>query len=580
MISMTLRSRDLHVSNPLHKGPASGGLLRNLLAGRWGTPALVALILLAAYVLPRLIVYSGVTMTNQQRFLDMPVHLTNMTLMERFAGVDVEADPYLSRFPELLNLDFSTRWPTGVYEVAAPLARIFGPLSIWTVQGVNLLFTVVLVIAVVCLGRMMGDTRLGLWGALLVVLCPALAAHTWYFSLDYPLIAMVTMGLFLLWRTRRFSRLPDSISLGAWSALGLWIKYNYAMYLIVPSLVALALGLRRGPRSGRILLHVTVAVVVALALTCLLARPDVSAMWRELSVHARGTTVEGFTGKLLEPWTVAWLLSVLWLAAASFPLPLLVLALPGVVLAHRARFRRQLALLLAFLWGNGVVLTLMANKMERYVQPLYPVFCLLTVWGCFRLMPRRLRTAGLVVTVAAHGAVLVWTASSPLPWIPDMVTSEDTWYMWEIHTPGRYMLGELRQKTFHPHCDLRPVARQVASLVGQSSASRPLGVGALWRQVPARDTLEPNELSYFTYLAAAQADRARLLIPLVSLEHHLPEQVLQMPQLLLAHHPKVDLAGEYPMLRIVGRRSLELECGDTREEIWLTLARGTAPMNR
>ena len=564
------------MSNPLHKNPARGGLLGSLLAGRWGTPVLVALILLAGYVLPRVIAFSGVTMTSQQLFLDMPAHLTNMTLLERSAGVDVEADPYLSRFPEMLNLDFSTRWPTGIYEVAAPLARIFGPLSIWTTQLVNFIFTVVLVLAVVCLGSKMGDTRLGLWGALLTVLCPALAANSWYFSLDYPLIAMVTMGLYLLWRTRGFSSLPDSISLGAWSALGLWIKYNYAMYLIVPSLVALILGLRKGPHRGRILLHLAVAVGVALGLTHILARPDLGAIWQELSVHASGTTAEGFTGKLVEPWTIAWLLSVLWLAAASFPLPLLLLTLPGFVLAHRARFRRQLALLLAFLWGNGVVLTLMANKLERYVQQLYPVLCLLTAWGCFRLLPRRWRSVGLVVVAGAHGAVLLTTASFPLPWVPEINYADNIKYMWELRTPGQDMLRGLRRETFHPLCDLRPVARQVAHLVGRSSPGH-LGVGALWRLPAAKDILEPNELTYFTYLAAAQADRSRLLIPLVSLEQRLPEQVLQMPQFILAHHPTLTLTRQYPMLRVVDQRSLDLVCGTTREKIMLTLARGTAP---
>jgi len=560
-------------SNPSKFGAAARGLL----ASRWGNAALVAMIILGGYVLPRVVALRGVEMTNQLLFLDMPAHLTNATLLERSSGVEAGGDPYLSRFGEVLSLDFSARWPTGVYELAAPLVRTFGPLSIWTTQLINLLFTVILVLALVGLGSSLGHPRVGIWGAMLAVLCPALAAHTWYFSLDYPLIAMVTMGLYLLWRTRGFSRLPDSVSLGAWSALGLWFKYTYALYLLVPSLVVLALGLWRGPRRARVLLHLAVSVGIAGGLTLALARPDVGALWRELTMHATTTTTEGFTGKLLAPWTVSWLTSVLWLAAASFPLPLLVLALPGIALAHRARYRSLAAPALAFLWGNAALLTLMANKLERYVQPLYPLVCLLTAWGCWRLLPRRWRTAGLAAVAMAHVAVLVATVSHPLPWFQDSEATRDVRYMWELRTPSRGALAQLRQTTFHPACDLRPLARQVAALVRQSKPDRPLGVGALWKRPALPEALEPRELTYFAYLAAAQADRKRLLIPVVDLEQHLPERVLQMPQLILLHHAPRGQADALSGLRVVASRRLMLSCGTESEELQLTLARGRAP---
>ena len=563
------------MSNPSDKsGPALGSILGRLIPGKWCTPALVVLILLGGYVLPRVVALGGVTMTNQLYFMDMPVHLTNMTLLDRISGLQLGSDPYLSRFPEMAQLDFATRWPTGLYELAAPMARAFGPLSIWTTQLVNLLFTVVLVLAVVLLGRKLGGTRTGLWGAVLVVLCPALATSAWYFSLDYPLVAMVTMGLYLLWRTRGFCSLPDSISLGAWSALGLWIKYNYVLYLLVPSLVVLALGLRRGPRRGRLLLHLAAAVGVTFLLTWLLARPDITALWKELTLHATAVTSVGFTQKLLTPWSLPWLTSMFWLTAASFPWPLLVLALPGLVLAHRANVRRELALLLAFLWGNGVILTLMANKMERYIQPLYPVLCLLTAWGLARLVPRRWRVRALAGVAAAYGVVLGATLLYPLPWVLDIPAAEEVTYMWEFRTPDRHRLRELRRKTYHPTCDFRPLAKQVAALVGKSAPDQVLGVGAFWRRPPARDFLEPSELGYFTYLAAAQADRTRLLVPLVNMHINLPEHVLQMPQFLLLHHPSMGYAKEYPGIQIPERRTIILRCGDKREELWLTLARG------
>ncbi len=538
-----------------------------LWAGVRGRALALVVIVVVAYGLPRLVQLWGVSRTAHFQFLDMPVHLTNATLLARSAGADPR-DPYLSRFPDALALDFATRWPTGVYEVAGPLVRHFGPLSIWTTQLLNLLFTAVLVLAVMGLGACAGSPRAGVWGALLVVLCPALAAHSWYFSLDYPLVAMVAFGLLLLWRTRGFARLPESLSLGLWSGLGLWIKYNYALYLLAPSVVALVIGLR-GPRRGRALLHAAAALAVALPVVWLLARPDVSALWLELAGHAGATTAAGFTGKLLQPWTAAWLLSVFWLASASFPAPLLALTLPGLAAAHGRRWRKDLWPLLAFLWGGGLVLTLMSHKLERYVQPLYPVLCLLCAWACCRLLPDRWRARGLWAVTATFAAVLLLTQVYPLPWTPGQAAANVA-FMFELRTPDRQRLAGLRRLTHHPTCDLRPLELGVAALL-RGGNQGPLGVGALWREPPGRGALDAQEPAHFTYLAAAQVDRRRLLIPLVDLAGSLPERARQLPRLLLLHRPNVPVLRDSG-LRALKRRPVPLTCGASTELLQLTLA--------
>ena len=540
------------------------------IAHRSGADALISglvlLLVVAAYVLPRIIAYRGVSMTHRLVFIDMSTHLTNLVLLQRSRGVSPDADPYLLRHPQVLMLDFAERWPTGVYEIAAPLAEAFGPLSIWTTQLTNLLFTLVLVLALFGLGREMGHRRVGYWGALLAVLCPGLAAHSWYFSLDYPLIAMVSMGLWLVWRTRGFGRLPDSVALGAWSALGLWIKYNYALYLLVPSVAALALGLWRGPRRGRVLLHAGAAVAVAVLLTLLLVNPDLRGLWQQLTLHALGATVEGFQEKLLSPWTLSWLSSVGWMSAVGFPLPLLLLGLPGLIQAHRGSHRGRLLPLLSFVWGTVLVLTLMANKMERYVQPLYPVLCLFTVWGCLRLLPGRWRTPGLVAAAVAHGAVLVVSYFHPLPWLPPSRSVEQVRYMFELHTPGKAVLDGLRRHTYNPDCELRPLVRQVEDLVARSSPGSALGVTAL-----TNGMLDARELAYFTYLAAAQARRPGLLIPHVDQQRVLPSSVTQMSQLLLVHRPGLALERQYPSLKVQASRHATIRCGPGKMSVKVSL---------
>lgn len=64
------------------------------------------------------------------------------------------------------------------------------------------------------------------------MLCPPLAASTWYLTLEYPLAAMLVVALGLLWRTRGFTRaLP-------WPLL----------LLVLPGLVGIH---KRGEKLGR-----------------------------------------------------------------------------------------------------------------------------------------------------------------------------------------------------------------------------------------------------------------------------------------------------------------------------------------
>ena len=172
---------------------------------------LIILLLLGAIVLaffvPRLIAWRGIPMAVNLEFADQLFHLYHVDLLYKRHTLDEAymGQPYFHQFPDMKNPRLPTRWPPGLYWVTFPFAKAFGVYSIWTTQLPNFIASVLIVLGVVLLGRIMGGTRLGLWAALLTVLCPALVASSWYYSLDYPLIAMILMGLYLLWRTRGFT---------------------------------------------------------------------------------------------------------------------------------------------------------------------------------------------------------------------------------------------------------------------------------------------------------------------------------------------------------------------------------------
>ncbi len=73
--------------------------------------------------------------------------------------------------------------------------------------------------------------------------------------------------------------------------------------------------------------------------------------------------------------------------------------LPGLWLLHRRRVPLPgREVLLAFIWGSLLILTVAGNRMERYLHPLYPLLCLVGVWGVRRLVPPRARGLALAGT--------------------------------------------------------------------------------------------------------------------------------------------------------------------------------------
>ncbi len=224
-------------------------LMRRLFQRSAWRIALFLLLILLAYIAPRLYLYRGVEMTSAFKFVDMSMHLVNLDLLQKNRGLSVDQlkDPFIAAFPEVAQRKIGIRWPAGAYSIASHGARIWGPLSIWTTQLTTFLFTMILVAGVIFMGRAMGSLRVGLWGGLFTVLCPPLVASTWYFSLDYCMGAMVLVGLYLLYQTRGFTSPAYSLAFALWCSFGMNVKTSYGLYFVVPALLALILGRRSAP---------------------------------------------------------------------------------------------------------------------------------------------------------------------------------------------------------------------------------------------------------------------------------------------------------------------------------------------
>jgi 4-amino-4-deoxy-L-arabinose transferase-like glycosyltransferase len=472
-------------------------------------------------------------MTAPLSFDDMPLHLANLDRLTRLRelGPAAREDPFFRERPEALRLVNATRWPPGVYQLASPLVQCLGLLSVWPVQLTNLLFYGLLLVGLAGLGWSLAGPRVGLWAALLAALCPPLVGATWYLSLDFPLAAMVTVGLMLLVRSRGFSRRLLALDFGLWSALAMHVKFSYPIYLLIPSLVAAVQGLRRASTRRRALLGLGLAGAAAGLLFALLLEVPLDRLLEELRYHAAAPLEdEALPALRFVPWTADWALALLQFAAAAFPWPLLLLAAPGLVLLHlgggrgAARLRGRW-LLLAFLWGSYLLLTLLTSKLERYSLPVYPVLCLLTAWGVVRLVPARWQTATLSAVAAAYLVLLALMQHYPAPWSlgHDRVAARALFY--DLRQPLAAELSGLRQRTFHPRCSLGALGAAMARLAGRDGSRRPLGIA--YPGTPKDELVPEVKLTYDNLLPlAGHFISGRLLVASPGMEGPQPPTVL------------------------------------------------------
>lgn len=553
------------------------------------TLLLVSLVL-AALAVPRLLAYQGVSFTAIHQFEDMPHHLLLLDIIAKRQALDEGAlrDAALEPFPQYkqqASSQLRIQWPPGVQYVASPLARLFGPASIWTVQLTNLLFSLLLAAGVAGLGAALADLRVGLWGAALTALCPALVASSWYLSLDYPLVAMVTVGLLLLWHTRGFTRLNAGLILAVWSAAGMLIKPSYVMYLLGPSIYVAASGLwrARGLRP-RLLVAGRAAAALAVAVTLFAALSEPS--WGEITGTAGEHLVQQGLPAAMAPWSLEWLTCNIKFAAVNMPWPLLLLALPGVVLLHLRRAGPAGRYLCVVLWCSYAVLTASANKMERYLQPVYPLLCLLAAWWICRWLPARWRTAALAGMMAVAGGTLVWAHLHPTPWLPAEYQSvrrdggealQGSAYhplRYELLMPGRAFLDDLRRQRWDSDCDLSPVMDQVSRWTAALPDKRPLGFLYYQRELQNPMFPSPHHPPLKLLAGLLQSVRDRFLVVMAPMpQDRVPEPMRGLPRLLLISLPDEDPLRHEPGLVRLEKREVRLRCKDGQHRLALSLVR-------
>jgi hypothetical protein len=565
------------------------GSLRALLARISGSvdleQRLLLLGILAALLMPLLVAQRGLELTPLEA-TDQVEHLLRLDRLTKARLLDDETrrSPWYQAL-----LGHKLKWPEGVYHVARPLVEPLGLLSIRTTRIVNLLFALLLALGVVGLGRAAGDTTLGLWALLLVLLAPPLAASQWYFGLDYPLLGMTAVGLLLLWHTRGFRRLLPSLGFGAWSALGTACKPTYPIYLLAPALWMVVRGLRGGPGRARVMANATLGGALCLAL----ATPLLGLDWEGLKAAAvqHMTTSATPAGRYFDRGTITGLLAYPLFAVMAFPAALL--ALPGVLGLHLRRAHPSRGLWLATLWGTFALLTLIPAKLERYLHPIYVITCLALVWGAYRFLRGRWRPLALTSTALIFACSQVWSYFSPAPLLLesaeeyrqspvhkalDLPPYHELDGRFEIRMPRAEVLDGLRRQFYHPVCDLRPIVRCAARL---SRAAPPGQVIVVTHHESTGTPAPPPPLKHLPLaLMVAHHCRQRVFAQVPEVRELVPvwREGTWSPVVLVSHTTPVPWERLLPGAEVLAQERVQLVCDRTHTVRLTLLGRGSHPL--
>jgi hypothetical protein len=299
-------------------------------------------------------------------------------------------------------------YPPLVYWLADLFYAAFGSTDAWVAVFSQSAFLVVLALSTYGLGRRLWSGRTGLLAAAFVVASPMLVSQFKDYMLDAPLTAMTALSLYLLVRCEEFSHRGASAALGLACGLGMLTRWNFALSLALPILVALVLA-GRSAFSSRAWERAVNAVLAA-AIAFAVAGPwYVSNLSRFADEATRGQSAAAqFEG---DP-PVASLSSFLWygwnLVTNQLYLVPFLFFVAGVVFVVRDRSaaRRNLYPLL-LIGGTYVAYTLLENKDARYAEPMLPAVAVIAVFWLDRLRPRlrTLMAGGLVAYCALTFAV-------------------------------------------------------------------------------------------------------------------------------------------------------------------------------
>jgi hypothetical protein len=308
-------------------------------------------------------------------------------------------------------------YPPLVYWITDTFYAVLGTSEIWVAVLSQAVFLAILAFSTYGIGRHLWSRRVGLLAAFFALTSPMLASQFKDYMLDAPLTAMVALALYLLVRADAFGERRFSVLFGAACGLGMLTKWNFALSIGLPGLVAVILGVRASlaSRSASRIVNMVVAGAAGFG---------IAGWWyvHNFSTFVADTTKgEAAAGSFEGDPPIASVSSFLWyswnlVTNQLYLIPFLLFVAGVAVLFRRKGVARTNLYPVLLIAGTYLAYTLLHNKDDRYTEPMLPAVAVLATYWLDGLRPRsRAWASG---AIAVYGAVTFLAISFGVGFLP------------------------------------------------------------------------------------------------------------------------------------------------------------------
>ena len=295
------------------------------------------------------------------------------------------------------------KWPRFTYLVSSIGTALVGRGTQATVLFTSGVFTLVLLLSLLSLGRRLFGPRAALLGCVLFTFFPYTAHFANSYGLDYPLTCMVTLSWAALVRTEGFRSRRFSMLFALAFSLTLLTKVQGILFIVGPMIWVALAGLRveRGRASGRIRvvpLNLALSGSLAAIILAALLPGDPGAYLSTFLYHTGATGLPATMVK--EQLSLQSLL--------FYPLTLALGISPWILLLALFSLCRRGApgrgfMLVALITPLVIFTLLISTKWQRFLLPATPLLALAAADLLLRVRGAKLRTA-LVAGVLLMGS--------------------------------------------------------------------------------------------------------------------------------------------------------------------------------
>jgi hypothetical protein len=282
----------------------------------------------------------------------------------------------------------------------------------------NIVFLFITMAAVFFIGKKILNESLGLVAAVLLALMPGIFMLSREYLLDYPLIALVALGMMFLIYTDGFKRLLPVFLFGAVSGIGILTKAQYVFFLIGPALYVIC---RSFGQSNKVRSHIVLSLLLAFLISSLwwLHHPrQIIASFLNNSLYGympkRFTigngTVFGYSFNSIHWYVFYFVQTIAYSFAFLFPFYGFVI-LRNIKNIFKMPYFAELSLWFVVPLG---ILMFVSNKWAKYFFPTLPMVALVTAYALLSSRNKKHLHVVLILLVLASMVQYLVLSFSPI----------------------------------------------------------------------------------------------------------------------------------------------------------------------